>query len=570
MIAVYLDPSTAKYSVQVEFALEYLLNMSGFSWKYLEEKTELSPNDVILYYSPHLPDPKSVSLMNQMCLFLYIPYVKEFYIPGFFSGESLRYNLRSYEHGEEIPYLSSKRVQGSPIQMIDVDGFKYAVYEFDVIGNTFFHLADDDRNHLRNKDKNQNLALNEMGFDEYFRVPYINYYIEGLYQTVRELLEYKKRWQIRRCQWPNNESFAAVISHNLNSLQKWSLLSILKFLLFGWLIDLLKLRIGVFFKKVWSILRLLFTNKEDYDNFYAISQIERKHKYLSTWFVGVNKSHQKEKFYDYEIDDEDVLKELQEIAKIGGDIALLDNNVNKALNDIKVEYEFLINKVKIRKSGIRHKDYFGEMEHLDPIHADFHLRYDASRSLPDRNGYYNGFCIPYPIYIKGKLSGGHLVYELPVNFSDKLLMLKKYKYVTYSDAMTHVKNILNMVKRVRGLFHISLTNSLHYEIKYMPRLLEYIVDDLKASNAYVATAFDMVAWMEKRHKVEVLEDESNTIVLHFLDNIDSISYEVMGAKKVVEVFGCLGTFKGNIIHFENVTKGLHAEIKLVDADPEVQ
>jgi len=566
MIAVYLDPATAKYGLQVEFALEYLLDMSGFSWKYLEENTELSSNDVILYYSPVMPDPKSVSLMNQMCLFLYVPYVKEFYIPGVFSGENLRYNLRTYEENEDVPYICSKRVQGKPIQMMVQDGFKYGVYEFDVIGNTYFHLVDDDRNHLRNKDKYQNLAFKELGFEEHFEIPYISYYVESFYGTVTELLNFKKQWQIRRCQWPSNESFAAIISHNINSLYKWNWTPLLQFIFFGW-IDILKLRIGVFFRKVWSIFRLI-KGIDDYDNFYAISQIERKHKFLSTWYVGVNKSHQKEKYFDYELDEEYPLNELQKLVKQGSDIALLDNNINKTFNDIKVEYDFLVNKLKISKSGIRHKDYFGEMEHLDPIHQDFNLKYDSSRTLPDRNAFYNGFCMPYPIFIKNKASSGRFVYELPVNFSDKFLQLKKYKFVTFSDAMYKVKTMLSSVKQVHGLFHMSFTNSLFYEIKYMPKLLEYIVDDLHDQNAFVTTSFAMAQWMEKRNKVEVLEDENNMIVLHFLENIDTISYEVIGAKKVVEVYGGLATIKGNIIQFSNVTKGLRAEIKLVDAEPE--
>jgi len=570
MIAVYLDPATSKYSLQVEFALEYLLNTSGFTWKLLDEKTDLKPNDVILYYSPLMPDPKSVTLMNQMFLFIYIPYVKEFYIPGVFCGENLRYNLRTYEHDDtEIPYICSKRVQGSPIHLPTQDGYKYGVYEFDVIGNAFFHLADDDRNHLRNKDKNQNLSFAELGFNEYFDVPYVNFYVDGLYKTIKQLIEYKKKWQICRCQWPNNEPFAATISHNLNSLQKWNLLSILQFIfLFGWLIDILKLRIGVFFKKFWSICRFLFTNREDYFNFYNILQIERKHRFLSTWYVGVNKSHQKEKLYDYEIDDEDVLAELLEIVKLGSDVCLLDNNVNKALNDIKVEYDFLANRLKISKTGIRHKDYFGEMEHLDPIHQDFNLKYDSSRTLPDRNAFYNGFCLPYPIFIKNKVSSGHFVYELPVNFSDKFLQLKKYKFVTLSDAMTKVKNILNAIKQVKGLLHMSFTNSLFYEIKYMPKLLEYIVDDLHDQNAFVTTGSALVQWMVKRSKVEVLEDENNLIVLHFLEDIDDICYEILGAKKPVEVYGGFVNIRGNIIHFSNVTKGLRVEIKLVDAEIE--
>jgi len=567
MIAVYLDPATNKYSLQVGFALEYLLNMSGFSWKYLEEKTELSPNDVILYYSPFMPDPKSVALMNQMCLFIYIPFVKEFYIPGFYSGENLRYNIRTYENAVDIPYICNKRVQGHPIKKIDQDGFKYSIYEFDVIGNIFFHLVDDDRNHLRNKDKNQNLYLNELCFDEYFGVPYINYYIDGFFQTVKDLLEFKRQWQIRRCLWPANQPFAAIISHNLDSLQKWSILSILLFLVFGTFIHLIKLRLGVLFKNLWSIIKLLFTNKEDYWNFYNIQHIERKHKYLSTWFIGVNKAHRKEKFYDYEFEDADVIKELQDIIKSGGEIALLDNNTSKALNDIKVEYDYLVNKTKYRKTGIRHKDYFGEMEHLDAIHQEYSIRYDSSRTLPDRNAFYNGFATPYPIYIKGKHSASHLVYELPVNFNDNLLMVKKYKHISFSDAMYNVKSTLNTVKRIKGLFHISFTNSLFYEIKYMPRLLEYIVDDLKNQNAYVATATDMVDWIEKRNKVEILEDENNRIVLHFFDNIDQITFEILGLKRVIEVSGGITSFKGNIIFLEGVTKGLKVEIKMIDEEP---
>jgi hypothetical protein len=566
MIAVYIDPAMSKYYSQIKYTIEYILNTSGFSWKYLETDTELTPNDVILFYSPALPEPDVTNWMIKESSFIYIPFMKEFYIPGHFSGEKLKYSINTFKSLVNLPYMSTTKLTTPPLQLLDQDNHKYCIYEFDLIGNIFFHLSDDNRNHLTNKDKNNNYFLHELGFHEHFDIPYINHYIEGFFYVVNVLVNHKRQFQLVRCAWPGNQPFAALITHDLNRLQKWNFYSIF-YGFFEIIIHIIKFRYRVMFRNTWSIIKYLFTNVEDYWCFYDISQIERKHKFKSTWFVGVNKDKSKKNMFDYDVDDPDVIKEMQELLNYGSEVGLLYNTKYKNVEDIQRELDFLNSKIKSSKLGIRHINFFGETESLDKIHQTISVNYDSSRKLQDSTPFYNGLATPYPLYARGEQSDKKDVYELPVTFSDESLRLSKYRYRTQVEAMKTIKDIVNVLKKVKGVFHLQLQNSLFHDIKYMPRLLEYIVDDLKNQKAYVASCAEMVQWMEKRIKYTVTEEEDK-IILKFSENIEQITFEVIGSKMISNVFGGNCSCKKNVVQFVNVVKGLDVEIHLIDGDPQ--
>lgn len=560
MLAVYIDPAINKYSKQIKFALEYLLDTSGFFWKYLEPDTELSDNDVILYYSSELPETSYLDWMIENYTLIYIPHLKDLYIPGCFTGDKLKQSIKTFKYEINLPFICNKRFSKSPIHISEKDEKKFCIFDFDLIGNIFYQLSDDDRNHLADKDKNGKLILNKLGFNEYFDSPFINHYVEIFTLLVKELISYKNQWGIRRCLWPADQPLAALISHNLDRLQKWTIGSIFQSF-FEMIFLFITLRFGVLFRNLASIIKFLFTNEEDYWNFYEISLIEKKHKYQSTWFLGVNKD--KEHLFDYNHDDPDLLKELNELINYGSEVALLNKSEKKSIEEIRKDFELLITKVKLKKSGIRHLSFFEESEYLDKFHQDLGIKYESSRRLQDRNAFYNGFALPYPMYAYNNVTVNKPVTQLPVTFTDELLKLNKYNYISYDDASNTIKELTKNVKKVKGLIHFQFSNSLFHEIKYMPKLFEYTIDHLKNQNAFLTSCSGLVEWINKRNSMTVKE-ENNKIIIKFLDNIEQITFEVTGNKIISHVFGGNCSYKKNIVQFVNVVKNLEIEIHLSD------
>ena len=563
MISIYLDPALNKWLSQVKFSMEYMLNISGFSFKYLEENTELKPNDVILYYSPEYPKDDYAKWMIENHTFIYIPFVKDFYVPGTYNGDTLKSYIDILKYSIELPFISAKRLTGNPILIHGQNKNKYCKYEFDIIGNIFFHMSDDERDHLKNKDKSNNYHLEELGFYEYFYIPYVNHYIDGFSKIIIELMENKSQWQIKRCLWPNNQLFAAIISHNVDKLEKWNVGSIIANF-WETFIHILKFRIGLNFRNTFGILRIIFTNDEDYWNFDTINRIIKKYKFRSTWFFSIDIEKKKNRL-DYDIAESELLKEIQGIVKNGSEIALLNQSKDKSKETLSSELNGLLNITKTQKTGIRHTDCFGDIERLDTVHAELGLKYSSTRKIREKNAFYNGFTTPYPVYINNAGLEGKFPYEIPVVFSDKHLMVKKYKPLSFTDAMKAVKECIQKVKDVKGLFHISFTNSLFHDINYMPRLLEYIVDDVKNHNSFVGTCSEIIDWLHKRDQIEVLE-EKNKIIIRFSEHIDQITFEVIGTYRILNVLGGNASFKRNTVQFINVTPGLEVEVVLIEGD----
>jgi hypothetical protein len=372
------------------------------------------------------------------------------------------------------------------------------------------------------------------------------------------LTENKKQWQIKRCLWPAGQSFAAVFTHNVDKLQKWSIGEVLLYFPLA-ILHLLTFRFVVFFRNFLSICRLLFRHIEDYWNFYKISQIEKKHKFRSTWFIGVNKN--KRKTYDYEYNDQSLLRELAALMGEGNEISLLYNHKNKNIEEMRKDLELLNSKAKSGKAGIRHVDYLGAMDTLDRDHCELDLLYDSSRYLPERNGFYNGFALPYPLFNRIANSDKPDIYEFPINLTDTTFRLTKSKYINYSEALNIVKTILNTVKTGKGLLHFSMTNSLFYEIKYMPKLIDHVLEDLKNQNVYSATIAEMSIWLHKRNKIDITEEE-NKVTIRFPEAIEQITFEIMGCRKVVNVIGGCNNFNKNFVQFVNVPVDLVVEIEL--------
>ena len=248
MIAIHIDTDIEKYNRQIKFSIEYILNICGFDWKYLDADPDLNSNDIIIFYSQFEPTQYYKDTMLKRHTFIYIPFFKEFYVPGTFSGDKLKNSIKTIKEINDLPFLCTKKTSDEPIKITDENGNVYCSFEFDLIGNVFFHLSDDNRNHIKKTEKIGELALKELGFYKYFDTPFVNHYIEifnsvlfDLYEEKGKPTEYslsneeqppmtekpplkkkqKNLWGIRRCLWPADQPFAGVITHNLDKMQKW-------------------------------------------------------------------------------------------------------------------------------------------------------------------------------------------------------------------------------------------------------------------------------------------------------------------------------------------------------------
>ena len=337
--------------------------------------------------------------------------------------------------------------------------------------------------------------------------------------------------------------------------------SILGSLCYENFILMLTFRFNVLFKKMYSMLKFWFTNVEEYWNIYEIAKVEKKHNYPATWFIGIN-SDKKKPIFDYDFDDKDLMKDLKDLTNNDSEMALLYKSKDKSIEKIQKDFDILMSKLSIRKSGVRHLDFFTETENLDKHQHEKGFKYDSSRFVKVNNSFYNGFALPYPSFTSLVTGNPHTI-QFPISFSDELLMIKKYKFLPLIDAMTGVKEAISKVKKARGLYHVSFSNSLYSDIPYMPRLFEYIVDQFNDQKAFVATCSAIVEWLFQRYQMNITEKD-NKIIIKFLADIEQITFEILGKKAISNVFGGNSSHNDNMVMFTKVFKGLEVEIDLID------
>jgi len=558
MIGVYLDPVVInnKYLKQIKFTIDYLLNISGYAWKYLDEHSVPAPGDVIIYYSNGLPAHESSAvLIRDYCIIL-IPFHKDFYLQGFFTGDNIKHNTKYLPGEEKIPYISNKRLQKEPINLYEYGEHKYCVFEFDLIGNTFLQLSDDDRNHITKKDAQGDFDLNELGMNKDSETPFINYYLTYLMNIIQVLVENKGHWIIRKCLWPKNQPLATLLSHNIDKLEKWNFFSfflglleiIILFLTFHW---------KTLIRHLYSICKYLFKSEDLYWNFEQITAVERKHNVVSTWFIGINENNKT--YFDYHL--EELVQEIAEIIRQGSEPSILMVNEQKSIEEIRKALETMMTLASVKSQGIRHYNYYRDCEQLDRIHHELGFKYDSTRRFKHKNGFYNGFALPYPTFIYKNANLFQTIYQLPISFSADLLRLSKYRYLPYKETIELIKQAVNQVIKVNGIFHFQLTNSLYYEIAYMPRLHQYLVEYFHEQNAYITSCSRLVQWLHKRKNIKIIEEE-NRVIIKFYENIEQVTFEILGKRCISKVVGVNCNVQQNFLYCEDVTKDSEVILEL--------
>jgi hypothetical protein len=99
----------------------------------------------------------------------------------------------------------------------------------------------------------------------------------------------------------------------------------------------------------------------------------------------------------------------------------------------------------------------------------------------------------------------------------------------------------------------------------MQNLFKFVIQSLDDQKSFITTCQAMYDWIHNRNKVDVLEQENN-IILTFYENLNSISYKVIGKKKISKVHGGSPEYTKDFVKLTNVTIGLVVEIVLSDEE----
>lgn len=365
---------------------------------------------------------------------------------------------------------------------------------------------------------------------------------------------------IKKAYWPSDEVFAASFSYNIDKLQKWSL---------GRMVSSTFEDVLIFYKikhianNFLSKMKYLLTNIEEYWNFNVIDQIESLHQINSTFFFGTESDSKKD--IDYSVQNSDVHKELMNNHARGNEIALLAS-VNSGKQDILHKQKNRLSKITSDElMGIRHNHFNYDPRITHEFHKKNGFTYNSSIGFHHKNGFRNG--LGFPFYQYGSHSkdlrssfGWHSL-ELPIVFFDKHLQFSKSNTISYENAQEIADRLLESVESANGFISFNFSISNFNEIPYNKQLLNYIIEEIRPKNVFIATFMQIALWWKQRESIEIFESEDR-FYLYFPSQTEKFTINVLGDYEIVKVNHAKAEIEGNNIHFSNIKLDSKIEVIL--------
>ncbi|MCD4819442.1 MAG: hypothetical protein K8S23_12190 [Candidatus Cloacimonetes bacterium] len=551
MIAVYCDKKLDKLKDEIKFSFDFIFKTLGYEYKFINTIEQLTDNDILIYYGFNKPEMKDAYVLAFNKIMFYLPVETGLLTKGFYKQSEIIKRKRKLKFNTTITVLSENTFK-QPIGYFFDDELVYGVFNFDLVGNIFFHLVNYEESVFHERDKHNRIPDESSLFIDQYDYPYVNELLQFFDKFIENAVQDKHGYFIiKKSFWPQDEVFAASISHTVDRLQKWTAGKIFK----SFFEDILLFyNINYIFKSMVNKLKYIFTNDEEYWNFDIISELEAKFNVHSTYFFGVSQKHEHD--VDYEIE-EDIINEIVKLLKAKNEISLLASYESFQDDVLGKEKEILNKIIKSDKIGVRQSHFRYNPKKSFEFHRKNQFIYDSSYKILERNGFKNGIAFPYYIFSKQVNKSKETVYnnnsnlEIALTFSDEVLKISRFKEIPFEKAKESIVHLLASVKKLNGLITLDFSLANFADIKYNKDIFRFVLKILKQNKVYKATMQEIADWWKKREAVVVRESE-NIIFVYFPTALNFFSLKLIGNAEVVSILGMKAEIQGKIIYFSDI------------------
>ena len=364
----------------------------------------------------------------------------------------------------------------------------------DIVASSFFMVSRYEEVVLDVKDEHErfpawaSLALQE-GFLER---PIVNEYIELLWSWVQALAPGLKR----RPLWPQNRDFAVCLTHDVDSLRKYSLMPpVLP--IAGLVLRQRKPRMGLAMATDYlgTLLRL---RKDPFDTFDYMLDLERQYGFKSSFYIMAGGDSE----YDnrYAVTERRVRKLIRRIEDRGCEVGLHPsyNSYNRP--------DYVVSEKAALDGVVNNKPYGCRQHYLRwktpdtwRIQEQAGLVYDSSLSFADHVGFRCGLCLPYrPFDIVENRALGIL--ELPLAVHESGLHGAPYQNLGPEAAYEAAAELIRAAKECHGalvfIWHNSSFDPLAGWAGWK-ETYERLMRHISEQNAWVTNGRDIVEWWKQ-------------------------------------------------------------------------
>ncbi len=533
MISILIDKKLDGLTKEISYSVCFLFETLGYNYKFISSLKQLGKNDILFCYSLLEPSREEIAYLAEDRILFFAKAETFLYRKKTISKEKLAEFIREKAYHITVPFLSENNFN-HPVVSHSTDECYWGQFKFDIIGHIFFYLTNSDFSFIQKKDKHQRIQDNESYFTKFSNNPFLNYFLWLTESFIKEAIDKRDQFLIKKEYWPRGENFASAITHNVDKLQKWSIGRFISSVLSDF-INLLTFKWKILGKNFIDKFKYILTNFEPYWNFSTIFDIEKKFNIKSTYFFGI--SDEAEFDVDYEINKRDVKEVIKDLIAGGHEVSLYASYNSYKKEIIGRELRKIINIIGDEEIGVRQNLYRYDDEITPELHEKTQILYDSSISFFSRNGFKNGMAFPYKQFDSNPINKIQYRFnQLPNTFSSEYLRLNKQDNISYDKAVLIVKELIKSVEKINGLLVFEFNVANFVDIPYCKNLFSYLLDLLKQRNCFIAPLKTISRWWDQRYRVR-LEENDNTIKVYFPEKLDLFTLSIFGNVKVKSVVG---------------------------------
>ena len=559
MIAVYIDKHLEKFEREIRYTCDFIFKTLGYEFKFISTISELEENDILFYYGLIKLTVDEAYFVAFRRIIFFVPFDADLYEPQKMSDSQIRSFLREIKLSHPLPIIA-KNSFTLPINCFFDENIYYGIFNFDFIGNIYFHLSE-----IRKFGKGKDAE--DSPFRKYGKYPFVNTFLWLLEQFIDDAMKEKKDYFIFKKEfWPEAQKFAAVVSHNIDKLQKWDfggyLISFFSDLFYFY-------KFKYFFRELFRKLRFLFTNIEEYWNFSIIEEMETEHKIKSTFFLGTENEAPED--VDYDTEDEELKEEISKILQSGKEISLLASYFSYKSDVHEKQKKNLMQILKKKRCGVRQNGFRFDLNFTPQLHNKHEFIYDSSLTFAKNSGFVCGIGFPFFVLSSRKLfTGNKFQYfrncpEIPLVFTDSTLKLSKTKQVPFEDAKKMVENIFQAVRSVNGLLTFDFSLSNFADVPYNRRLFETVLEKISRKDVFSATYMELADWWKLRNSVMIRRISKNKVSIYFPENTEKFAVSFYGNRRIILPKSENVVLEKNLLKFSKVAADTTFEIELSES-----
>ncbi|MFA7026297.1 MAG: hypothetical protein WC176_10605 [Candidatus Cloacimonadaceae bacterium] len=553
MITIFIDHKLERFAKEIRYSFDFIFHSLGLSHRYESDAEELKPNDLVMLYSFSEPDEAQIKSLARHVATIFITCDVKLYESNGLNSEGLRRHMKEEKLLYPTRIISSRSFNNIAENYIDeeISGGKI---NFDLVGNIFYHLAGTERAYYPAHNDEQRFDDEQSAFYTYRHIPAVDSLLWLLESMLKEHAQNKKIPLAQKCNWPEGQTAAVLLSHTVDNLQKWSLNSLVLSVADDFYL-LFTLKFQQWFHILWGKLQYMFTNYELYWNFDEFQALERENDCHSTFYLGTDKCED----LGYGLEDADLQEEIRQILARGNEIGLLLPNDKITRDQMLSRKQLMLHQLAREQIGVRQMAYNSNSA-IRILHEKIHPLYSQSSAFKDSPGFYDGTTLPFHPWLGGKAN--YLL--LPTTYHDQYLRVNKHKILALDDAKAQIKSYFTQILRTHGIFSLDFSLASYNDIHYCHKLYSYILALVKSQSTWITTATELSLWWEKRSRVTVENDEY-AINVYFDDDMDHFCLQVHGDNKIYEVQGMKAKIDKNIIRFANIKAGDAATLRFQKA-----